>query len=170
MPEILAVGWHVWHGGTTRLKQRDGTTYAIKVPTFWYAQLDDNSWDLSLIRLRGRIRSSLIQPDWAMMTFSVAPAQLTSEQVKKAAAALNTKAGVTTTTVANVSAAGQGLECFEQKWSRGDVAALTRDFPVVDLLCTLPADKRGFSATFTGSPTLVPQFYEVLNTMSEDRQ
>ena len=167
--EILALGWHARHGKTATLKSFYGGTYRVPVPTLWMAIVDDGGWDVGIHKTPGRIRAYLHDTDWAMMSFSIAPTYQSASEMRHVPPIVYSKTGMVFAEVASVSVMGQQLYCFEQKWEKGEIAELARKYGTVDLHCASESDKRGFSATYTGSPALVPKFYEVLQSVTREQ-
>ena len=143
MPEILALSWHVRHGRTAHLRSFNGGNYDVDVPMFSWVQADETGWALSVIKGTGRIRAAMHQPDWAMMSFSLVPSYSTAEELRAGAPLLRDK-GLTITETAMIPVAGLDLYCFEQKWTIGKVAEMTRGRDVADLKCApLPSPTNG---------------------------
>ena len=165
MPEMMAIGWHIRHGKTARLKSFGGKKYTIDVPAMWWANVDDGRWSVTLIKRTGRIGASLRQGEWATISFSVVPQYSTAEEIRQAAPILDRK-GFTSIEVSTVRIAGQDLHCFEQDSKR--LAELARNPLVVDLYCVPLADKHQFSADYFGSRAFVPEFYRVLYTVKRE--
>src|ERR1051325_4764193 len=99
MLEVFALAWHVRHGSTARVKAYAGKAYSLQVPTFWWAQVDDGGWNITLMKKPGRVRARLHEPEWAMMSFSVSPTYSTAEEIGRAAPILKSK-GLSTTELA----------------------------------------------------------------------
>jgi|GEM_PF-4582125 len=88
MPELFALSWHVRHGRTAQLERYDGKKYGVTVPTFWWAEVDDSRWRLSLIKKPGNIRGFFRKPEWAIMSFSLEPASSTAREIQEVAPVL----------------------------------------------------------------------------------
>ena len=167
--EILAFGWHARHGNTATLKSFHGGTFRVPVPSLWMAIVDDGGWSVGIHKKAGSVRSYLRKPEWAMMSFSVAPTYQTANEMRNVPPIVYSKTGMVFAEVASVSVAGQELYCFEQKWEKGKLAELTLRYGTVDLHCAPESDKRSFSATYTGSRNLMPEFYDVLRGVAREQ-
>ena len=164
LPEVFAMGWHIRHGRTARLKSFDGRRYAVDVPRSWWPQIDGGNWSIDLLKRPGRLRASLGESDWGDISFSLVPEYPTAEEVRKTAPILAAR-GLTQNEVSLVRVAGQDLYCFEENWSDAKVARLTRNRPIVSVNCVPLQDKRQFSAQYSGTPAFLPDFYSVLGSV-----
>lgn len=165
MPEIFALGWHVRHGRTVRLRNLEGKKYVLDVPLLFWPQVDESGWDVALVKRTGPLRASLGQTEFAMLSFSVVNQYSTGEELRERASALNRNAGLALTQVANVRIGSEDLYCFDQKWEKGKMSELGRVFPMVEIMCVPSSDKRGLSASYMGTRGSLPVFYDVLHTV-----
>lgn len=165
MPEVFALGWHVRHGRTVRLRSFDGRKYVLDVPLLFWPQVDENGWNVVLIKRSGPLRASLGQTEFATLSFSVVNQYSTGEELREWASALNQNPGLVLTQVASVRVGGKDVYCFDQKWEKGKMPDLGRKFPMVEIMCVPLSDKRGFSSSYLGSSRFLPVFYDVLSTV-----
>ncbi len=165
MPELCALGWHIGHGRTVRLKNWERQTYELEAPLLYWPRVNEINWDATLIRTSGPVRARLGQSDWAMMSFSVAHQYQTAEELRREASTLNDKAGLVLSEKATVAVAGQELYCFEQKWEKGRIAELSRSLPMVEIMCVPLSDKKSFNASYTGTRNYVPTVYTMLGSI-----
>ncbi len=162
MGEFLALVWHVRHGKTARLQAYDGRKYAVEVPLLWLANADDNGWSVFMSKT-GSMRHPFRRRSWSTMSFSVSPMYNTAEELRRPRSPIQIKIGLKVTEIAAFTAAGQDVYCFDQQFTRDRLAS--PGIATVNLECVPLSDKRFFSASYSGSPEFVPEFYGVLKSV-----
>lgn len=171
-PETLALLWHIRHGRTATLSNNAGK-FEIPVPTWWFARHISDPSSLMLMTGSGRFRGVYLQgAKWGSAVFSGTRWSLSEAEKQKIMSKLDAQHQKNfsqsnaemdarmddlfgpSKSISKLSIAGQRSECFER------VSLRFTNLVLVD--CEPEAPTQGLSVLFSGHPSSVPEFLELL--------
>jgi hypothetical protein len=153
LPETMALAWHVRHGFKARC-----CGIEIHVPLRYFASEDRDS--IMLFSTPGYVRSRLSQPRYAILSLSKSLTAHSEQDVETGmarAAASFAKSGYRLVQRRTVAVAENPLQCWELYTDHSE--PLGANFEV---FCVGRGNE--LAANFTGSPSMLGEFYSTLES------
>lgn len=154
LPETMALWWHLTHGFRARC-----CGVEVRVPLGYSGEESPNSLDL--MNLPGYFRWRLARSPGAMVLLSESPSgprdEAQVQRAKERYVAACRRQGYVLVRTHTTQVAGKPLECWELYTDHFDVVG-----PQYEVMCI--GRGNNLNALFNGSPTLLTEFYSILET------
>jgi hypothetical protein len=163
-PEIGGLAWHLWNGSKAKIG-----SYVMPVPLLSWALYSDDHARIAVVTSPGEIRSSHFgSRDWAFMDFSTSLQPHSTEgDILRDASVMEQKAGLKIVALQKLSLAGQQTTCSRWNWTWNKTPEWAKATGLIEVECVPDVDKTGFRASFSGSPALLPRFFDMLRAVTK---